>query len=239
MFTARSGPGRRFGRVGTLRRRKRSGNGRRRGAQGAEGSSSSRKWKWRRGALIDSCLARCLLRLFPPSTAIINRRTSPLPWQGLCHPSPLEDAIPFGRRWIGVPLLPMRSVWTESLQREHSGVNRLNVNNSIFDIKKKRREKRKEVHRPSEQQERQLLLQCHGGRLSKKMVVEEKSFDDCKHHLKLCFAWMTRLTISTSSYTGTRLCTIVFFFSKITIVYKHRIHSYLNETVKVLSTCFL
>lgn len=95
---------------------------------------SNHKWKWRRGTLIDSCLAWCLLRLFPPSTAIINRRTSPSPWQGLCHPSPLEDAIPFGRRWIGVPLLRMRSVWTESLQREHSGVNRLNVNNSIFDI---------------------------------------------------------------------------------------------------------
>lgn len=33
----------------------------------------------------------------------------------------------------------MRSVWTESLQGEHSGVNRLNVNNSIFDIKERER----------------------------------------------------------------------------------------------------
>lgn len=88
----------------------------------------------KRGTLIDSCLAWCLLRLFPPSTAIINRRTSPSPWQGLCHPSPLEDAIPFGRRWIGVLLPRMRSLWTESLQREHSGVNRLYVNNSIFSV---------------------------------------------------------------------------------------------------------
>lgn len=61
----------------------------------------------------------------------------------------------------------MRSVWTESLQREHSGVNRLNVNNSIFDIKK--REEKKEMQL--------LLLQRHCGSLSKKMVVEEKSFD--------------------------------------------------------------
>lgn len=61
----------------------------------------------------------------------------------------------------------MRSVWTESLQRERSGVNRLNVNNSIFDIKKKGRKKK----------EMQLLLQRHRGSLSKKMVVEEKSFD--------------------------------------------------------------
>lgn len=114
--------------------KERSGNGRREGAQRESWGCSNHKWKWRRGTLIDSCLAWCLLRLFPPSTAIINRRTSPSPWQGLCHPSPLEDAIPFGRRWIGVPLLRMRSVWTESLQREHSGVNRLNVNNSIFDI---------------------------------------------------------------------------------------------------------
>lgn len=60
----------------------------------------------------------------------------------------------------------MRSVWTESLQREHSGVNRLNVNNSIFDIKKKGGKK-----------EIQLLLQRHCGSLSKKMVVDEKSFD--------------------------------------------------------------
>lgn len=60
--------------------------------------SGNQKWKKRRGTLIDSCLAWCLLRLFPPSTAIISRRTSPSPWQGLCHPSPLEDAIPFGRR---------------------------------------------------------------------------------------------------------------------------------------------
>lgn len=93
--------------------------------------------------MIDSCLAWCLLRLFPPSTAIINRRTSPSPWQGLCHPSPLEDAFPFGRRWIGVPLLRMRSLWTESLQREHSGVNRLNVNNSISDISVKKPKKPK------------------------------------------------------------------------------------------------
>lgn len=100
---------------------------------------SNHKWEKRRGTLIDSCLAWCLLRLFPPSTAIINRRTSPSPWQGLCHPSPLEDAIPFGRRWIGVPLLRMRPLWTESLQREHSGVNRHNVNNSISDISVKKR----------------------------------------------------------------------------------------------------
>lgn len=99
-----------------------------------EGQCSNQKWKKRRGTLIDSCLAWCLLRLFPPSTAIISRRTSPSPWQGLCHPSPLEDAIPFGRRWIGVPSPRMRSVWTESLQREHSGVNRLYVNTSISDI---------------------------------------------------------------------------------------------------------
>lgn len=96
--------------------------------------SGNQKWKKRRGTLIDSCLAWCLLRLFPPSTAIISRRTSPSPWQGLCHPSPLEDAIPFGRRWIGVPSPRMRSLWTESLQREHSGVNRLYVNTSISDI---------------------------------------------------------------------------------------------------------
>ncbi len=96
--------------------------------------NSNQKWKKRRGTLIDSCLAWCLLRLFPPSTAIISRRTSPSPWQGLCHPSPLEDAIPFGRRWIGVPSPRMRSLWTESLQREHSGVNRLYVNTDISDI---------------------------------------------------------------------------------------------------------
>ena len=99
-----------------------------------EGQCSNQKWKKRRGTLIDSCLAWCLLRLFPPSTAIISRRTSPSPWQRLCHPSPLEDAIPFGRRWIGVPSPRMRSLWTESLQREHSGVNRLYVNTSISDI---------------------------------------------------------------------------------------------------------
>ncbi len=102
-----------------------------------EGQCSDQKWKARRGTLIDSCLAWCLLRLFPPSTAIISRRTSPSPWQSLCHPSPLEDAIPFGRRWIGVPSPCMRSLWTESLQREHSGVNRLYVNTSISDISAK------------------------------------------------------------------------------------------------------
>lgn len=89
---------------------------------------NNQKWEKRRGAVIDSCLAWCLLRLFPPPTAIISRRTSPSPWQRLCHPSPLEDAIPFGRRWIGVPSPRMRSLWTESLQRERSGVNRLYVN---------------------------------------------------------------------------------------------------------------
>lgn len=87
--------------------------------------------KKRSGAVIDSCLAHCLLRLFPPSTAIISRRTTPSPWQQLCHPSPLEDAIPFGRRWIGVPSPCMRSLRTESLQRGHRGVNRFCVNTSI------------------------------------------------------------------------------------------------------------
>lgn len=103
---------------------------------------SNQKWKNRRGAMIDSCLACCPLRLFPPSTAIINRRSSPSPWQRLCHPSPLEDAIPFGRRWIGVPLPCMRSLCTESLQREHSGVNRLNVNNSIISNLCRKRKKK-------------------------------------------------------------------------------------------------
>lgn len=96
--------------------------------------SSNQEWKKRRGTLIDSCLAWCLLRLFPPPTAIISRRTSPSPWQRLCHPSPLEDAIPFGRRWIGVPSPCMRSLWTESLQMGHSGVNRLSVNTNISNI---------------------------------------------------------------------------------------------------------
>lgn len=103
---------------------------------------SNQKWKNRRGPVIDSCLACCPLRLFPPSTAIINRRSSPSPWQRLCHPSPLEDAIPFGRRWIGVPLPCMRSLCTESLQGEHSGENSLNVNNSIISISVKKKEKK-------------------------------------------------------------------------------------------------
>lgn len=98
------------------------------------GRVATESGKKRRGTLIDSCLAWCLLRLFPPSTAIISWRTSPSPWQGTSHPSPLEDAIPFGRRWIGVPSPRMRSVWTEFLQGEHSGINRLYVNTSITDM---------------------------------------------------------------------------------------------------------
>lgn len=95
-------------------------------------ASSDQKWKKRRGTLIDSCLAWCLPRLFPPSSAIISRRTSPSPWQRLCHPSPLEDAIPFGRRWIGVPSPHMRSLWIERTQ--WCTVNRLYINTSIVNM---------------------------------------------------------------------------------------------------------
>lgn len=39
-------------------------------------------------------------------------------WQELCRLSPLEDAIPFGRSWIGVPLAPYEvSVYKQSLCR--------------------------------------------------------------------------------------------------------------------------
>lgn len=38
----------------------------------------------------------------------------------------------------------MRSLCTESLQGEHSGVNRLNVNNSIISISVKKKERKKE-----------------------------------------------------------------------------------------------
>lgn len=97
------------------------------------GAAVTKKWKKeKRGTVIDSCLAPCLLRLFPPSTAIISKRTSPSAWQQLRHPSPLEDAIPFGRRWIGVPSPCMRSPWTESLQMGHQEGNRLHVNTSLY-----------------------------------------------------------------------------------------------------------
>lgn len=68
--------------------------------------SSDQKWKKRRGTLIDSCLAWCLPRLFPPSSAIISRRTSPSPWQATVSPLSPGGCYPIWEEMNRSPLTP-------------------------------------------------------------------------------------------------------------------------------------